>query len=160
MRLILHETSLWETVFQQILHLLLQLRDVLLSEVFDVGLSHARIHLAVVVELTEHVVAEVGCGAGAPATRREQTAHALVDADGVGGCGGAGREGLVVEEGQDSLLREENFNDLLSFLLGEWFIFKVTIASLWFVVIQVLLFVIGLRTLFGNLILHIINTRP
>jgi hypothetical protein len=45
-------------------------------------------------------------------------------------------------------------------LLCQRFIFKVSIASLRFVVIQVLLFVIGLGTLFCNFVFHIINTCP
>ena len=60
MRLILHQPSLREPVLQQILDLLLQLRNVLLREVLDVRLlSNPRIHLAIVVELAEHVIAEV-----------------------------------------------------------------------------------------------------
>lgn len=59
MRLILHKPSLREPVLQQILDLLLQLRNVLLREVLDVRLSNPRIHLAVIVELPEHVIAEV-----------------------------------------------------------------------------------------------------
>lgn len=59
MRLILHQPSLREPVLQQILDLLLQLRNVLLREVLDVRLSNPRIHLPVVVELPEHVIAEV-----------------------------------------------------------------------------------------------------
>ena len=59
MRLILHKPSLREPVLQQILDLLLQLRNVLLREVLDVRLSKPRIHLAIVVELPEHIIAEV-----------------------------------------------------------------------------------------------------
>ena len=60
MRLILNEPSLREPVLQQILDLLLQLRNVLLCEVLDVRLlSKPRIHLAIIVELPEHVIAEV-----------------------------------------------------------------------------------------------------
>ena len=60
MRLIVHKPSLREPVLQQILDLLLQLRNVLLREVLNVRLlSNPRIHLPVIVELPEHVIAEV-----------------------------------------------------------------------------------------------------
>lgn len=61
MRLILHKPSLREPVLQQILDLLLQLRNVLLREVLDVRLlsNPPRIHLAIIVELPEHIIAEV-----------------------------------------------------------------------------------------------------
>ena len=116
--------------------------------------------MSVIVELSQHIVPELRCRPGTPTPRGEQPAHTLVNAYSIGGCGRTWREGFIIEESQHSLLRKKHLDNLLSFLLSQRFIFKVPVAPLRFVVIQVLLFVIGLCTLFRNFILYIINTSP